>query len=108
VVTAAAIIMISVFGGFVFAHLAMVRPIGLGLAVGVLVDAFLVRMTLTPAVLSLVGEKAWYLPRWLDRILPEMDVEGAGLERSLGVDTYPDGDVDVVPDETEPVGAATS
>ncbi|QDO88622.1 MMPL family transporter [Ornithinimicrobium ciconiae] len=101
VVTAAAIIMISVFGGFIFAHLAMVRPIGMGLAVGVLVDAFLVRMTLTPAVLSLLGEKAWYLPRWLDRILPVMDVEGAKLERQLGVDTYPDGDVDVMPDDAE-------
>ena len=82
VVTAAAIIMASVFGGFVFAHLTMVRPIGLGLAVGVLVDAFLVRMTLTPAVMSLLGERAWSLPRWLDRILPDVDVEGAKLERS--------------------------
>lgn len=84
VVTAAAIIMISVFAGFVWAHLAMVRPIGLGLAVGVLVDAFLVRMTLTPAVMSLLGEKAWWLPRWLDRLLPDVDVEGAKLERALG------------------------
>ena len=84
VVTAAAIIMISVFGGFVWAHLAMVRPIGLGLAIGVLVDAFIVRMTLTPAVMSLLGEKAWYIPRWLDRILPDVDVEGAKLERHLG------------------------
>ncbi|MCA1783649.1 MAG: MMPL family transporter [Dermatophilaceae bacterium] len=85
VVTAAAIIMISVFGGFVWAHLAMVRPIGLGLALGVLVDAFLVRMTLIPAAMSILGEKAWYLPRWLDRILPDVDVEGAKLERTLGV-----------------------
>ena len=84
VVTAAAIIMISVFAGFVWAHLTMVRPIGLGLALGVLVDAFLVRMTLTPAVLSLLGERAWWFPRWLDRILPDVDVEGAQLERSLG------------------------
>ncbi|AXH97486.1 MMPL family transporter [Ornithinimicrobium avium] len=83
VVTAAAIIMISVFGGFVWAHLTMIRPIGLGLAVGVLVDAFLVRMTLTPAVMSLLGERAWWLPRWLDRILPDVDVEGAKLERQL-------------------------
>ena len=83
VVTAAAIIMISVFAGFVWAHLTMVRPIGLGLAIGVLVDAFLVRMTLTPAVLSLLGERAWWLPRWLDRILPDVDVEGAKLERAL-------------------------
>ena len=86
VVTAAAIIMVSVFAGFVWAHLTMVRPIGLGLAAGVLVDAFLVRMTLTPAVLSLLGEKAWWLPRWLDRLLPDVDVEGAQLERSLGYD----------------------
>src|SRR5690606_18696860 len=83
VVTAAAIIMISVFGGFIFAHLAMIRPIGFGLAFGVLIDAFLVRMTLTPAVLSLLGEKAWWLPRWLDRILPNVDVEGAKLERQV-------------------------
>lgn len=83
VVTAAAIIMISVFGGFVWAHLTMIRPIGLGLAVGVLVDAFLVRMTLTPAVMSLLGEKAWWMPRWLDRVLPDVDVEGARLERHL-------------------------
>jgi putative drug exporter of the RND superfamily len=85
VVTAAAIIMISVFGGFVFAHLSMVRPIGLGLAIGILVDAFLVRMTLIPAAMSLLGERAWWIPRWLDRILPDVDVEGAKLERTLGV-----------------------
>ncbi|WP_010146309.1 MMPL family transporter [Serinicoccus profundi] len=93
VVTAAAIIMVSVFAGFVWAHLTMVRPIGLGLAVGVLVDAFLVRMTLTPAVMSLLGERAWWLPRWLDRILPDVDVEGSSLERSLGAsaDTPPAG-----------------
>lgn len=83
VVTAAAIIMISVFGGFVFAHLTLVRPIGFALALGVLVDAFLVRMTLTPAVLTLLGERAWRLPRRLDRVLPDVDVEGARLEREL-------------------------
>ncbi|WP_413452431.1 MMPL family transporter [Georgenia phoenicis] len=83
VVTAAAIIMISVFGGFIFAHLAMIRPIGFGLAFGVLIDAFLVRMTLTPAVLSLLGEKAWWLPRWMDKVLPNVDVEGAKLERQV-------------------------
>ncbi|RPF29096.1 MMPL family transporter [Georgenia muralis] len=86
VVTAAAIIMVSVFGGFIFAELTMIRPIGFGLALGVLVDAFLLRMTLTPAVLSLLGERAWWLPRWLDRALPDVDVEGAKLERSLGID----------------------
>jgi len=81
VVTAAAIIMASVFGGFVFSHLTMVRPLGFGLATGVLFDAFVVRMLIVPALMHLVGDKAWWLPRWLDRILPNVDVEGAALER---------------------------
>ncbi|GAA1054949.1 hypothetical protein GCM10017608_18010 [Agromyces luteolus] len=82
VVTAAAIIMVSVFGGFVFSHLTMVRPLGFGLAIGVLFDAFIVRMLLIPAVMHLLGESAWWLPKWLDRILPNVDVEGAALERT--------------------------
>jgi RND superfamily putative drug exporter len=82
VVTAAAIIMISVFAGFIFSHDATIKPIGFGLAFGVLVDAFVVRMLLIPAAMHLLGEAAWWLPRWLDRILPDVDVEGAGLERS--------------------------
>ncbi|QCB94147.1 MMPL family transporter [Cellulomonas shaoxiangyii] len=81
VVTAAAIIMVSVFAGFVFSHIAVIRPMGFALAFGVLVDAFVVRMTIVPAVLHLAGEKAWWLPRWLDRLLPDVDVEGAKLER---------------------------
>jgi RND superfamily putative drug exporter len=83
VVTAAALIMVSVFAGFVFSHMSMIRPIGFGLAFGVLADAFIVRMTLTPAVMHLLGERAWWLPRWLDRLLPDIDVEGASLARSL-------------------------
>ena len=75
--------MTSVFLGFAFSHLAMVRPIGFGLAVGVLVDAVLVRMTLTPAVMHLLGDRAWYLPRWLDRLLPDLDVEGVRLAEHL-------------------------
>jgi RND superfamily putative drug exporter len=82
VVLAAASIMIFVFGGFAFSHLTQVRPIGLGLAVGVLADAFLVRMILVPALMSLLGKSAWWIPRWLDRILPDVDVEGAKLERT--------------------------
>lgn len=80
VVLAAALIMSAVFAGFIFAHLTMIRPIGLGLAVGVLVDALLVRMTLTPAVMHLLGSAAWWMPAWLDRILPHLDVEGTALE----------------------------
>ena len=83
VVTAAAIIMIAVFGGFVFSHTTMIRPVGFGLAVGVLVDAFLVRLVLVPAALKLLGPAAWWIPKWLDRILPDVDVEGAKLERSV-------------------------
>ncbi|AKT50644.1 MMPL family transporter [Arsenicicoccus sp. oral taxon 190] len=79
VVTAAAIIMISVFAGFIHAELTMIRPIGFGLALGVLIDAFLIRMTLTPAVMHLLGEKAWWMPRWLDKIVPDVDVEGVKL-----------------------------
>ncbi|GAA4399407.1 MMPL family transporter [Fodinibacter luteus] len=83
VVTAAAVIMTSVFLGFAFSHLAMVRPMGFGLAVGVLLDAVLVRMTLTPALMHLLGDRAWYLPRWLDRVLPDLDVEGVRLAERL-------------------------
>ncbi|WP_120519772.1 MMPL family transporter [Arthrobacter celericrescens] len=82
VVTAAAIIMVSVFAGFIFSHLTMVRPLGFAMAFGVLVDAFVVRMTILPAAMYLLGDKAWWLPRWLDRILPDVDVEGASLERT--------------------------
>ncbi|RUP85161.1 MMPL family transporter, partial [Kocuria sp. HSID17590] len=86
VVTAAAIIMISVFAGFIFSELAMIKPIGFALAGGVLLDAFVVRMLLVPAVMRLLGEKAWWLPRWLDRIMPNVDVEGESLARaSAGV-----------------------
>ncbi|MHC5907742.1 MMPL family transporter [Streptomyces sp. S6] len=79
VVAAAAVIMIAVFSGFVGAGEAMIKTIGFGLAVAVLFDAFVVRMALVPAVLALLGERAWWLPGWLGRVLPEVDVEGTGL-----------------------------
>ncbi|MGY1844473.1 MMPL family transporter [Modestobacter sp. SYSU DS0875] len=79
VVVAAALIMFSVFGSFVTIEDVTVKAIAFGLAVGVLVDAFVVRMTLVPAVLALLGRSAWWLPRWLDRLLPDLDVEGAKL-----------------------------
>ncbi|WP_129359158.1 MMPL family transporter [Rothia uropygioeca] len=86
VVVAAAIIMFSVFGGFVFSELTMIRPIGFGLAFGVLLDAFVIRMTLIPAAMHLLGEAAWWMPRWLEKILPNVDVEGASLERKTQED----------------------
>jgi putative drug exporter of the RND superfamily len=79
VVVAAALIMFSVFASFVTIEDVIVKAIAFGLAVGILVDAFLVRMTLVPAVLALLGRSAWWLPRWLDRALPDLDVEGARL-----------------------------
>jgi len=82
VVVAAALIMISVFGGFVFSESTMIRSIGFGLAFGVLLDAFVVRLLLMPALMHLLGRSAWWLPRWLERILPNVDVEGAALERT--------------------------
>ncbi|GHA91890.1 membrane protein [Streptomyces termitum] len=79
VVTAAALIMVAVFGGFVFNHDPIIKSIGFALAIGVFIDAFIVRMTLVPAAMALLGHRAWTLPRWLDRITPDVDVEGTNL-----------------------------
>ncbi|MFD5303934.1 MMPL family transporter [Streptomyces rochei] len=85
VVTAAAVIMMAVFAGFIGSSESMVKMIGFGLAIAVFFDAFVVRMAIVPAVLALLGKRAWWLPKWLDRALPNVDVEGEGL-RSLGDD----------------------
>jgi RND superfamily putative drug exporter len=82
VVIAAALIMTSVFAGFIFSNSVMIQSIGLGLALGVLLDAFVVRLLIIPAVMHLLGASAWWLPRWLEKILPNVDVEGASLERT--------------------------
>ena len=81
VVTAAAIIMVSVFSGFIASDSVIIKSMGLGLALGVLFDAFVVRMLLVPAIMHVLGGAAWWLPRWLDRVLPNIDVEGSALER---------------------------
>ncbi|MBA4866147.1 MMPL family transporter [Streptomyces sp. PSKA54] len=83
VVVAAALIMMAVFSGFVGAQDSMIKMIGFGLAIAVLFDAFIVRMAIVPAVLALLGDKAWYLPRRLDRLLPHVDVEGETLGREV-------------------------
>ncbi|WP_066939871.1 MMPL family transporter [Microtetraspora fusca] len=83
VVTAAALIMISVFGGFVFMDDPIIKSIGFALALGVAVDAFVVRMTIVPAVMSLLDARAWWLPRWLARVLPNVDIEGERLREHL-------------------------
>ncbi|MER7973032.1 MMPL family transporter [Streptomyces sp. NPDC096080] len=83
VVTAAAVIMMAVFAGFIGSSESMIKMIGFGLAIAVFFDAFVVRMAIVPAVLALLGRRAWWLPGWLDRLLPNVDVEGEGL-RKLG------------------------
>ncbi|MGW0700994.1 MMPL family transporter [Streptomyces sp. NPDC002867] len=93
VVTAAAVIMIAVFSGFIGSSEQMVKMIGFGLAIAVFFDAFVVRMAIVPAVLALLGHKAWWLPRGLDRVLPNVDVEGEKLHKELG-DTPGDPDED--------------
>ncbi|MET7507052.1 MMPL family transporter [Streptomyces albidoflavus] len=79
VVVAAALIMIAVFGGFVFNEDPIIKSIGFALAFGVFIDAFVVRMTLVPAAMALLGRRAWSMPRWLGRLLPDVDIEGARL-----------------------------
>ncbi|MGN9755798.1 MMPL family transporter [Streptomyces sp. SD31] len=90
VVVAAALIMIAVFAGFIGESDSMIKMIGFGLASAVLLDAFVVRMAIVPAVLALLGDRAWWLPKWLDRILPRVDVEGEALsQRSETPDSVP-------------------
>jgi RND superfamily putative drug exporter len=89
VVTAAALIMMAVFGGFILLDDPVIKSMGFALATGVAIDAFAVRMTLVPAVMSLLGERAWWLPRWLDRVLPNVDIEGESLRGVLRGDVEP-------------------
>nr|WP_221234279.1 MMPL family transporter [Terrimesophilobacter mesophilus] len=83
VVTAAALIMFFVFFAFVPEGSGMIKPIALGLATGIAFDAFLVRMTLGPAIMALLGRAAWWMPGWLSRLLPNMDIEGEHLRGHL-------------------------
>ncbi len=89
VVTAAAIIMVSVFAAFVPEGDMSLKPIAFGLAVGVAIDAFVVRMTLIPAIMVWLGDKAWWLPEWLDRALPVFDVEGESVMRQRSLRSWP-------------------
>ncbi|MCC8336581.1 MMPL family transporter [Streptomyces sp. R1] len=96
VVTAAAVIMMAVFAGFIGSSESMVKMIGFGLAIAVFFDAFVVRMAIVPAVLALLGKKAWWLPKWLDRALPNVDVEGEGLRTAGERGSDPDEDRELV------------
>ncbi|MGA5291232.1 MMPL family transporter [Streptomyces pseudogriseolus] len=84
VITCAALIMVSVFAAFVVSDNVVVKMLGLGLAVSVLVDATVVRLLLVPAVMTLLGAHAWWTPRRLDRLLPHIDAEGEGAGPTAG------------------------
>jgi RND superfamily putative drug exporter len=99
VVVAAALIMMAVFAGFIFEHDTFIKMIGFSLAAAVLLDAFVVRMAIVPAVLALLGRRAWWLPGRLDRILPRVDIEGESLNRS------PVGEQSRLPEEPVSVSA---
>lgn len=83
VVVAAAVIMTAVFAGFVFNTDPAVKQIGFALAFGVLIDAFVVRLTVVPAVMSMLGDRAWWLPKGLEKFVPDLDIEGDKLNRKL-------------------------
>ncbi len=103
VITAAAAIMIVVFGSFMFEDNRIIKLFGLGLAMAVFLDASLVRMLLVPATMELLGDRNWWLPTWLDRIIPNLNVEGTappapGTEPAAAVDQGSDSDGDPEPD----------
>lgn len=106
VVTAAAAIMFSVFASFVPGGEGAIQQVGVGLAAGVVIDAYVVRMTLVPAVLALLGRAAWWLPRWLDRLLPDLDVEGEAIRHELELAEWPGRDVAVAARDLRVDGSA--
>ena len=81
VITAAALIMVCVFSAFVLGDDRSLKLFGLGMASAVLIDATVVRMVLVPATMELLGDRNWWLPKWLDRVLPHIDVEGHEADR---------------------------
>jgi RND superfamily putative drug exporter len=110
VVTAAALIMFFVFAAFVPEGAGLIKPIALGLAVGIAVDAFVVRMLLGPALMTLFGRYGWWFPRVLDRLLPDLDVEGARLRlhRETAHWASEAGDAVVVADRLQITGTDSS
>ena len=102
VITSAALIMISVFAAFLLDPDVTTKMFGLGLSVAVLLDVTLVRMVLVPAAMSLLGHRAWWLPAWLDRILPNIDLEGGEHQYELDVLEEAEADVARPDEEREP------
>ncbi|MEU0541320.1 MMPL family transporter [Nocardia sp. NPDC005978] len=94
VITAAALIMISVFAGFTLSAETFLKLMGLSMAVAIVFDAFLVRMIIMPTTMALLGDKAWWMPAWLERILPRIDVEGENLRAASDPDAARPADAD--------------
>lgn len=105
VVTAAGLIMFAVFVAFVPEGDSSLKPIALGLAAGIAIDAFLVRMTLIPALMAILGERAWEIPAWLERILPSVDIEGEAVERERHLAGWPGDDSVIAADGLAVQGA---
>jgi RND superfamily putative drug exporter len=89
VITAAAAIMVVVFLAFVFSTEVFLKLMGVGMATAILVDATIVRMVLVPAVMQLLGRATWWIPGWLDRLLPRLDVEPAAVRRPALEQSHP-------------------
>jgi RND superfamily putative drug exporter len=106
VITAAAAIMVVVFGSFVLEDNRIIKMFGLGLSSAVLIDATLVRMLLVPATMELLGEKNWWLPRWLDRILPSLNVEGSTIEDADADEPVDEAQLGDTDDQRELVGSS--
>jgi RND superfamily putative drug exporter len=100
VITAAALIMVFVFGSFLLNGNPTVKQFGIGLAVAVVLDATVVRCLLVPALMLLMGKVNWYMPAWLEPVVPHVSIEGAEFFRAL--------DQEPVPEPDEPVPAAVS
>ncbi|PRB00253.1 efflux RND transporter permease subunit [Microbacterium sp. MYb64] len=105
VVTAAGLIMFAVFVAFVPEGDSSLKPIALGLAAGIAIDAFLVRMTLIPALMAILGERAWEIPAWLEKILPSVDIEGEAVERERHLAAWPGDDSVIAADGLAVPGA---
>jgi RND superfamily putative drug exporter len=100
VITSAALIMISVFGAFALGNNPLTKMFGIGLATAVFIDATIVRVVLVPATMRLLGDRNWWLPAWLDRLLPNLDLEGGS---GLPVPEFePDDEAFPFPEELEP------
>jgi RND superfamily putative drug exporter len=110
VITTAAAIMVVVFSSFVLDTDPTIKMLSVGMAVAVLIDASVVRMVLVPALMTILGAHAWYLPRWLDRIIPDLQLEGSVEAVAPTLVAVADGPVDDGPDvdESESVGTPSS